>query len=47
MYYKGHDWQLRDIDPGRAHTKEREIFGMEALRRTHPSAHFYIYGITG
>lgn len=47
MVYQNHDWQMKDIDPGRAHTKEREIFGMEGLRRTHPSAHFYVHGITG
>jgi len=47
MTYKNHDWQMRDLDPGRAHTREREIFGMTGLRRTHPTAHFYIHGITG
>lgn len=46
MVMKNHDVQVRDINPGRSHTTEREIFGMTGLWRNHATAHFLVYGIT-
>ena len=46
MVMKNHDVQVRDINPGRSHTMEREIFNMTGLWRNHASAHFLVHGIT-
>ena len=43
---KGLDIQMRDINPGRSHTAETEIFGMTGLLRHFASAHGVFYGIT-
>lgn len=46
MVMKNHDLQVRDINPGRSHTKEREMFTMTGLRRNFATAHFLVHGIT-
>lgn len=46
MVMRNLDLQVRDIDPGRSHVKEAELFGMMGLMRHHPTAHGLFYGIT-
>lgn len=48
MIMKGHDVQVKTgVEENDAHTKKNEIFASLGLRRSHPTAHFLVYGITG
>jgi len=46
MVMRNHDVQVREINPGRSHTRESELFTMTGLWRNHATAHGVFYGIT-
>jgi hypothetical protein len=48
MKHKGMDVKVKtNVQDNDVHQKKNELYGVLGLRRTHPSAHFVVYGITG
>jgi len=48
MIHKGMDVKVKaNVQDRDEHTKKNEIYSQLGLRRTHPTAHAYIHGITG
>jgi len=48
MIMKGMDVKVKQsVQDNDEHQKKNELYGQLGLRRTHPTAHFYYYGITG